>query len=86
MKDYYNAYIKLIDNVPHFFVKHLIEYGGSEPLVEGFGMHTDFVKACNIAGLHDAEVIKQIYPAPLQLNETKVVDIQSYKNKKVSGN
>jgi hypothetical protein len=85
MKDYYKAYIRAIDNVPHFFVKHLIEYGGSEPLVEGFGMHTNFEKACSIAGLHDAVVMKEIYPVPLQTNETKVVDIQSYKGKKVSG-
>lgn len=85
MKDYYEAYIRHIDTVPHFFVKHLIDYGGAEPYLSGLGMHTQFEKACHIAGLQDAAIMKEIYPIPLQTNETKVVDIQSYKEKKVSG-
>jgi len=85
MKDYYEAYIRNIDTVPHFFVKHFIDYGGREPYLAGLGMHTQFEKACNIAGLHDAAIMKEVYAVPLQTIETKVVDIQSYKGKKVSG-
>ena len=59
MEHYYSAYTRTINSSLYFFVKKYIRYTevkDTPAIMEGFGMHTDFDKACNIAGIKDAEL------------------------------
>jgi hypothetical protein len=59
MEHYYSAYTRTINNNLYFFIKKYIRYNevkDTPAILEGFGMHTDFDKACNIAGIKDAEL------------------------------
>lgn len=87
MKDSYEAYIKEVNGVPLYFVKHLLlfpEYSNVEPVLQGYGMHSDFDKACSIAGIHDPLIRKSILPgsSPLNVNEAKLIDIADYRVQK----
>lgn len=64
MKYIYTAYIKLINDKEFFFVKkivHFPEMPNTTPVLENYGMHTDFNKACNIAGIYDIDLKNDIY-------------------------
>lgn len=64
MENFYDSYTKVIDDKTHYFVKRYLrftEFENVADVLEGYGMHTDFTKACNIAGIKDPLLIKKIF-------------------------
>jgi hypothetical protein len=63
MANVYTAYTRTIQDKVHFFVKKFQSFPDLKnvpPVLESFGMHTDFDKACSIASIHDARIREQI--------------------------
>ena len=63
MKNFYTAYAKTIDGTLFFFVKSFktfSEYKNVPPILETYGMHTKFDKACKIAMIEDREIQQQL--------------------------
>jgi hypothetical protein len=63
MEKSYSAYEKTINGTTFYFVKQyrvFPEYKNVPPLLETYGMHTDFQKACGIASIHDEEVQQEL--------------------------
>ncbi len=59
----YSSYSKLVNDKIHYFVKKIMtfpEFQGVADVQVGFGMHTDFVKACNICGIYDSACCQQL--------------------------
>ena len=56
MENLYTVHTKLLDGRTYYFIKKLLkltEFKGLADVVVGYGMHTDFDKACSIAGIFD---------------------------------
>jgi len=67
METFYTAYTKLLDYKTYYFIKKFSsfpEFKNVSPVLESYGMHTDFDKACSIAGINDSaikdELLKQV--------------------------
>lgn len=79
METFYKAYIKISQNKSYYFVKKYLsfpEYDNVEDILEGYGMHTDFNKACNIAGINDPKVKKQLLDGIQTASpQAKVIDL-----------
>jgi hypothetical protein len=63
METIYTSYTKKIQATTYYFVKKFMvfpELKGVPPVLESFGMHTDFDKACTIASVSDADIKKQL--------------------------
>lgn len=63
MEHIYNAYKKEVQGTVTYFVKKyrtFPELMGVPDIMEGFGMHTDFEKACKIAGVAQPEIVQQL--------------------------
>jgi len=76
----YETYFKTIENRKYYFVKRYMqfkEYGDSLcDVLEGYGMHTDFSKACIIAGIKDISIQQQLFAQmEAQLSEIKVIEM-----------
>ncbi|MDQ6904803.1 MAG: hypothetical protein M3139_17560 [Bacteroidota bacterium] len=72
MENFYTAYTKVVQNTTLYFVKKYItfpEYGDVPGVLESYGMHADFNKACEIAAVTDQQVRKNLF-ADLQDNES----------------
>lgn len=87
MKKIYKSYNKVIDGTTYFFVKQFLvfpEIPNVEPILEKYGMHTDFNKACNIAALHD-EVIKKKLLQDIENEQSlvKVIEINDINYKEI---
>lgn len=81
METFYTAYTKLLDFKTYYFVKKFSafpELKDVPPFMESYGMHTDFDRACSIAGLKDetikAALLKQ---AAASRQPAKVVDLSN---------
>jgi hypothetical protein len=64
MVNIYECYIKLIEGKKHYFVKrflHLTDCENVIDILDGYGMHTEFKKACIIAGIKEADIQQQIF-------------------------
>lgn len=72
MEYLYTVHTKLIDGKNYYFVKKMMVFpemkGLAADVVVGFGMHTDFEKACHIAGIEDAESRKKLLAQIEQVN------------------
>jgi hypothetical protein len=69
MKPFYTAYAKSINGITFYFVKSFQtfpEYKNVPPILQSYGMHTDFKRACSIAQVTDKEIKLQL------LNEIEV--------------
>ena len=81
MENIYTAYTKMIENKTYYFVKKFMafpELKNVEPILESYGMHTDFNKACSIAGVYDAGVREYLlHEANGTLQQAKVIDLNS---------
>jgi len=56
MEHLFTVHTKLIQDKTYYFVKKIMtlpEFKGLADVVVGYGMHTDFEKACSIAGIDD---------------------------------
>lgn len=76
----YETYFKTIENRKYYFVKRYIqfkEFGDNLcDVLEGYGMHTDFSKACIIAGIKDNSLQQQLFAQmEAQLSEIKVIEM-----------
>ncbi|HMI79943.1 MAG TPA: hypothetical protein VK484_14185 [Ferruginibacter sp.] len=63
MEHVYTAYTKILQDKTYYFVKKLMvipEFKDLADVVVGYGMHTDFEKACSIAGIDDAGCRKKL--------------------------
>jgi len=77
MENFYTAYTKVVQNTTFYFVKKYVmfpEYKDVSGVLESYGMHTDFNRACQIALINDEEIRKHLL-ADLQDNQnrTKVI-------------
>jgi hypothetical protein len=81
MENIYTAYTKIIESKTYYFVKKFLafpEYQNVEPVLESYGMHTDFNKACNIAGVYDAAIKERLlHEANGTLQQAKIIDLKS---------
>lgn len=93
MEKMYRAYEKTIDGKTFYFIKHFItfsEYKDISPVLTGYGMHNDFVKACKIAMIHDVTIQTQLSkelgikePSLVQLPEQNRAAVYSFKWKTI---
>ncbi len=63
METFYKAYSKTVQNKQYYFVKKYLsfpEYKEVADILEGYGMHTDFNKACDIAAVNNFDVRKKL--------------------------
>jgi len=81
MENFYTAYTKIIENKTFYFVKKYLifpEFKDVAPVLESFGMHTDFNKACSIAGIQDPKIKEQLLSeAEGTVQQAKVIDLNS---------
>ena len=88
MENLYTVYTKLIESKTYYFVKHFLtfpEFTGVEPVLENFGMHTDFDKACHIAGINDPAIKEQLLNESKGVQEgAKVIDLNNFSSKSAS--
>ncbi len=79
MENLYTAYTKVMDNNTYYFVKKYLvfpEFKDVEPMQESFGMHTDFNKACSIAGINDPIIREQLFnDAKGTIQQARVIDL-----------
>ncbi len=81
MEKFYTAYKKTINGVPFYFVKQyqsFPEYKNIEPVLDTFGMHLEFKKACKIAMITDKIIQQQL----LDTIETNTVSAKLIKMKR----
>jgi hypothetical protein len=79
METFFTAYTKFLDFKTYYFIKKFSafpELKDVSPVLESYGMHIDFDKACNIAGVTSPivkeELLKQIEQ---NLPKAKVVEL-----------
>ncbi len=63
METIHTAYTRVVNDVNFYFVKRYTvfsEYDGAPKILEDFGMHRDFYKACSIAKIYDKSVVHQL--------------------------
>lgn len=63
MEHLYTVHTKTIQNKTYYFVKKILkltEFRDLADVVIGYGMHTDFEKACSIAGINDEASREQL--------------------------
>lgn len=63
MENIFTAYTREINNQTFYFVKKFVtfpEYNDGIQILDSYGMHHDFMKACNIANIHDESVINNL--------------------------
>lgn len=68
-------------NRQYYFVKKYLsfpEYDNVEDIMEGYGMHTDFNKACNIAGVNDQKIRKQLLEGiQSEVPQAKIIELNT---------
>ncbi len=79
MENIYTSYTKKIQSTTYYFVKKFVvfpEYKGVPPVLEGYGMHEDFDRACAIAAVNDGDIKKQLLQEmETGLRPAKVIDL-----------
>ena len=63
MENYYTSYSKVVQNKTYYFVKKFLtfpEFNNVPDVLVGYGMHTDFDKACNIAMIQETNIKLQL--------------------------
>jgi hypothetical protein len=75
MEYLYSSYSKLVNDEILYFVKKIMtfpEFQGVAEVVVGYGMHTNFEKACSIAGIDDIACRQQLSLELVQRNLPKL--------------
>jgi len=82
MEQVCQCYTRDVDQVTHYFVKrflHFPEYDGVSDCLEGYGMHTDFRKACEIAGINDVAVCEELFCSlTIAPGKAKIISLERY--------
>ena len=71
MENFYTAYTRIVQNTTFYFVKKYLtfpEYKDVPGVLESYGMHTDFNRACQIAQINDKEIRNNLF-ANLENNQ-----------------
>ena len=71
MENFYTAYTRVVQNTTFYFVKKYLtfpEYKDVPGVLESYGMHTDFNRACKIAQINDKEIRNNLL-ANLETNQ-----------------
>jgi hypothetical protein len=83
MENIYTAYIKQINGTNFYFVKKYItfpEYRDVPDIMETFGMHTNFNRACRIAMVTDPAIKQQLLNTlPADRPKSKVIHMNMAK-------
>ena len=88
METIFTCYTKKIQGNIFYFIKKFIvfpELNDVPPVLEGYGMHTDFDKACAIANLDDIKIKKQLLEEiETGLKQAKVIGLSevNFNNKR----
>jgi hypothetical protein len=85
MENFYIAYTKVVQNETLYFVKKFNmfpEFKDIPSVLESFGMHADFDRACEIAGIKDKEIRKQLF-ADIRDNESNAKIIHMGQQKEI---
>lgn len=64
MEYFYKAYTKTINGTEYFFVKKYTsfpELKNAPAILQSYGMHSNFNKACKIAGIIDVDIKQLLY-------------------------
>lgn len=81
MENFYTSYTKVIENKTYYFVKKYLtfpEFKDVSPMLESYGMHTDFNKACSIALVNDPKIREQLLDeAKGTIQQAKVIELNS---------
>ena len=86
-KNYY-AYTKTVQNTTYYFVKIFLAFPDLKDVpavLESYGMHTNFNKACEIAGISEEAVKRQLFGEIKGIaQQAKVIDLKgsNYTNQK----
>lgn len=79
METIFTCYTKKVQGSIFYFVKKFLvlpEHSNVPPIQEGYGMHTNFDKACAIAGLSDFSIKKQLLEEiETGLKQAKIIDL-----------
>ncbi|HAN66719.1 MAG TPA: hypothetical protein DCQ34_11000 [Chitinophagaceae bacterium] len=90
MQYIYQAYSKQVNGTETFFVKRFLHFPNLAhvpDVQDGFGMHTDFIKACKLAGISDPDIINQILDGMREpAQPAKVINIVQLPQEEVRSN
>ena len=79
MANFYTSYTKVIENKTWYFVKQYLSFPDLKnvpPILESYGMHTDFEKACAIASIYDPKIREQIFKEiNSNVPQAKIIDL-----------
>ncbi len=90
MANFYTAYTKVVENETYYFVKKYLSFPDLKdvpPILENYGMHTDFEKACAIALIYDPKIREQIFKEiNSNVPQAKVIELATinFSEKKVA--
>lgn len=74
MENFFSAYVRTVNGKEIFFVKKyqaFPEYKELPPILDSYGMHKNFDKACKIAMIFDLEIKQQLI-AELRANNANI--------------
>jgi hypothetical protein len=81
MENYYTAYSKELQGKIFYFVKWHIKFSELKnvpPLLKGYGMHTDFNKACRIACIDNDRIKEQLLQEiEVNVQRAKVIELNN---------
>lgn len=82
MEHYYKAYTKLINDTNFYFVKKYTtypEFQDSPAVLEKFGMHKNFKKACMLAEVFDIALVEKLYDEAnaSMLSEQNAIEVEN---------
>ncbi|MBA2251036.1 MAG: hypothetical protein H0W12_12690 [Chitinophagaceae bacterium] len=83
MKNFYAAYTRVVFGTTYYFVKKygtFPEFKNVSDVLEGYGMHTDFNSACNIAEIDNDTIRQQLLNSIQEANFGKVVSMNVVKS------
>lgn len=91
----YTAYVKSIDGRIFYFAKSFLtfpKYKNISPILQTYGKHTDFEKACNIAQIFDKDIqMQMLQEIETNMESTKVLplytavaEVYSLRRKKIT--
>ena len=80
MENIYTAYIREVNGVDFYFVKKyniFPEVTGSLKVLESFGMHSNFYRACDIAKIYDEATINKLLNGfHIRPEDTKIAPVK----------
>ncbi|MGH2565898.1 MAG: hypothetical protein ACRDE8_10060 [Ginsengibacter sp.] len=76
MENFYTAYTKVVQNTTFYFVKKYLtfpEYENVPGILESYGMHADFNRACEIAAISEKAIREKLFGDIQNENSAKII-------------